>query len=92
MLDNLAGIARLASSAFMARLRDKESLSAKALEFMILTAARTGEVIGMRWEEIDGSIWTVPAECMQDAATTVAAFGLGSKRRKSPLWDGAESI
>ena len=38
-----------------------------ALEFCILTAARTGEVLGMRWEEIDWErrLWTVPAERMK---------------------------
>jgi integrase len=51
-------------AAFMAALRAKEGLSALALEFAILTAARTGEVIGARWPEIDvaASMWTVPGE------------------------------
>ena len=53
--------------AFMARLRAKESLSARALEFTILTAARTGEVIGATWDEIDlkAKMWTVPGERMK---------------------------
>jgi integrase len=38
---------------FMAELRDRSSVSARALEFAILTAARTGEVIGAQWSEID---------------------------------------
>ena len=33
-----------------------------ALEFVILTATRSGEARGARWEEIDGDVWTVPAE------------------------------
>jgi integrase len=51
----------------MARLRDMTSVSARALEFTILTAARTGETLGARWSEIDpaGGIWTVPAERMK---------------------------
>ena len=53
--------------AFMERLREKESLSAKALEFTILTAVRTGETIGMVWSEIDfaAKTWTIPAERMK---------------------------
>jgi integrase len=49
--------------AFMQKLRARESLSARALEFLILTAARTNEVIGARWSEIDlqGKLWTVPS-------------------------------
>jgi integrase len=39
--------------AFMARLRDRDSVSARALEFTILTAARTPEVTGAKWLEID---------------------------------------
>ena len=35
------------------------------LELCILTAARTGEIIGARWDEIDGDVWTVPAERMK---------------------------
>jgi integrase len=53
--------------AFMARLRERDSISARALEFTILTAARTGEAIGARWDEIDGHVWTVPAERMKGA-------------------------
>ena len=51
--------------AFMAKLRERESLSAKALEFAILTASRTGEVIGMKWSEVDTKVWTIPADRMK---------------------------
>ncbi len=53
--------------AFVARLRDAEATSARALEFLILTAARTGEVIGARWREMDmdNAVWTVPADRMK---------------------------
>lgn len=49
--------------AFMAKLRDKEGISARALEYTILTAARTGDTIGGKWHEIDKAekLWTVPA-------------------------------
>ena len=52
---------------FMARLRAVEGESAQALEFAILTAARSGEVRGARWREVDfdAKAWTVPAERMK---------------------------
>jgi integrase len=55
--------------AFTAALRDREGVSALALRFVILTAARTGEVRGMRWREVDleVSVWTVPADRMKAA-------------------------
>lgn len=53
--------------AFMADLRKRSSMSAWALQFTILTACRTGEVIGARWAEIDpqAAIWTIPAARMK---------------------------
>jgi integrase len=49
--------------AFMDDLRRRPGLSARALEFTILTTARTGETIGARWAEIDldAKLWTIPA-------------------------------
>lgn len=51
----------------MVDLRKLDSTSAMALEFLILTAARTGEVLGAQWTEIDleGRTWTVPAARMK---------------------------
>jgi integrase len=53
--------------AFMATLRERENLSARALEFTILTATRTQEAIGARWSEIDldSATWTIPASRMK---------------------------
>jgi integrase len=51
--------------AFMARVRVREGITARALEFTILTTTRTGETLGARWDEIDGYTWTVPAERMK---------------------------
>ena len=52
---------------FMTVLKQNDSLSAKALQFLILTAARSGETLGARWDEIDidESIWTIPAHRMK---------------------------
>jgi len=54
-------------TAFMKELRTNEGTAAAALEFLILAAGRTGEVIGARWLEIDfkSRVWTVPSERMK---------------------------
>jgi integrase len=48
--------------AFCSALREQNGVAARALEFTILTAARTGEVIGAHWSEIDfaNATWTIP--------------------------------
>lgn len=54
--------------AFVARLhREQPDLAARALEFVILTAARDGEVQGATWAEVDlnAAVWTIPAERMK---------------------------
>ena len=52
---------------FMSTLRAQEGTAARALEFLILTATRTNEVIGATWEEfnIDGALWIIPAGRMK---------------------------
>jgi integrase len=52
---------------FLAALREQEGIAARALEFTILTAARTGETIFSRWTELDllEKTWTIPAERMK---------------------------
>jgi len=53
--------------AFVQELSGKEAMAARALEFLILTAARAGEVLGAAWGEIDleKRLWTVPANRMK---------------------------
>lgn len=53
--------------AFVAHLRMMEGLGARAVEFAILTAARSGEVRGATWKEIDleAGVWTIPADRMK---------------------------
>ena len=51
--------------ALIARLREHDTMAAACLEWCILTACRTGEAIGAKWEEIDGDVWTIPAERMK---------------------------
>lgn len=52
---------------FIARLRARDAVAALALEFLILTAARSGEVLGATWAEVDlkKAIWTIPAARMK---------------------------
>jgi integrase len=66
--------------AFMAALAEEEGISALALRLAILTAARTGEVIGARWSEFDvgNAVWTVPASRMKAA-----------REHRVPLSEGA---
>jgi integrase len=70
-------------AAFMVELRAQKGLAARALEFAILTAARTGEVHGAKWEEIDqtAKVWTVPANRMK-----------GGKEHRVPLSDRAIAL
>jgi integrase len=53
--------------AFVDRLRRIDTVAARALEFAILTAGRSGEVYGARWTEFDlkAGLWTIPAERMK---------------------------
>lgn len=56
------------TSQFIAALRLQDGVAPLALEFAILTAARTGEIVGARWAEIDleAKVWTVPASRMKN--------------------------
>jgi integrase len=62
-----AALPYIEAPAFMAELRKRDSVSARALEFTILTAVRTGETIGALWSEVDlkHKLWTIPAERMK---------------------------
>jgi integrase len=68
---------------FMAQLRERPNVSARALEFLILTAGRRGEVIGARWSEIDlpGKVWTIPASRMK-----------ASREHRVPLTSAAVAV
>lgn len=64
---NHAALPFVDAPAFMQLLRQRPALSARCLEFTILTAARSGEALGATWGEIDlaKATWTVPAERMK---------------------------
>jgi integrase len=55
------------AATFLAALRQREGLAARALELQLLTATRPGEASGARWEEIDlgAALWTIPAARMK---------------------------
>lgn len=68
---------------FMEALNKRQGMAARALEFLILTAARSGEVRGATWAEIDLSerVWTVPADRMK-----------AGREHRVPLTDAAVAI
>ena len=70
-------------AAFMQRLREQPGIAAKALEFTILTAVRTNEALGARWEEFDlaNNLWVIPAERMK-----------AKREHRVPLSIGAASV
>jgi integrase len=69
--------------AFMAELAQQRGIVALALQFAILTAARTGEVIDAQWSEVDvhAAVWTVPPARMK-----------GGKEHRAPLSDAALAV
>ena len=68
---------------FVLKLRAAEGMGARALEFAILTAARSGEVRGARWAEVDrqAKLWVIPAARMK-----------AGKEHRVPLSDAALSL
>lgn len=79
--------------AFMKRLASREGIGAWALEFTVLTAARSGETIGAKWSEVDleAAVWTIPAERMKaDAEHTVplSPRAVEILRKVQPLANG----
>lgn len=65
----------------MAQLATRESMSAMALRFVVLTACRSGEVRGARWSEVDDHVWTIPADRMK-----------AKREHRVPLSTGARAI
>lgn len=84
---------------FMTALSNRTGVSARALTFTILTAARSGETRGMTWAEVDleNRIWTIPAQRMKAAKehrvplTSAAIAQLGLRGQDSDLVFGSET-
>ena len=85
---------------FLDALRRREGMAARALEFAILTAARTGEVLGARWGEIDldAKVWTVSAGRMKAGRehrvplSEAALAVLGTVRPLAVMRDGKPEL
>lgn len=75
---------------FIIELRSRDATAALALEFLILTAARSGEVIGARWSEFDlaAKVWSLPGERMKSGRPHRVPLG---KRAVEILTDMAEA-
>lgn len=68
---------------FLAALRNRRGMATRALEFAIFTAARTAEVLGATWDEIDlgAKVWTIPAQRMK-----------AGREHRVPLADAAVTV
>ena len=79
--NNWAALPYVEVAAFMATLRTHDSVVARALEFTVLCASRSGETLGARWDEITDNVWTIPAERMKSG-----------KQHRVPLTDAAVAL
>jgi integrase len=82
-VEHLEALPYRSMSAFMAELRVQEGVRARALESLILTAARSGEILGAHWDEIDfdTKLWAIPGNRMK-----------GKREHRVPLSDRAVEI
>jgi integrase len=70
--------------AFSVGLRKQDGIASRALEFLVLTATRTGETLGATWDEVDmgAKLWTIPASRMK----------AGKEQHRVPLSDAALAV
>jgi integrase len=82
-VEHFAAMAFTDLPAFMAELRERDTLAPRALELAVLTAARTGEILGATWGEIDFATktWVIPARRMK-----------AGRQHRVPLGDRAIAI
>lgn len=73
----------------MRKLADRDATAARALEFLILNASRTGEVLGAKWSEISGDIWTVPAGRMKAGVAHTVTLSTAAQTILDQLERGA---
>ena len=93
-VEHLAALDWREAAAFMAELRERDGMGARALEFLILTATRSGEVRSADWSEIklDEKVWTIPAERMKAAKphrVPLSDRALALLREMAALKDGS---
>jgi integrase len=77
---------------FMSKLRAQEGVAPRTLEFIILTASRTMEVLEMRWEEVNGEVWTVPAARMKAGREHVVPLSAAARRVINVQRDAREAL
>ena len=96
-VENHAALPYADLPAFIMDLRQREGIAAAAMEFLILTAARTGEVLGATWDELDlrKSVWTIPGPRMKsgrDHQVPLSAPALAVLERMSKIANGGNSV
>jgi integrase len=76
-------LALVDAAAWFADLRQREGMGARSLEFLAMTASRSGEIRGAKWDEIDleSGLWIIPAERMKM-----------SREHRVPLTNGANAL
>ncbi len=66
--------------AFYKSLNERDGVSARTLQFLILTAVRSGEAREARWEEFKGNLWTIPASRMKTGRTHIVPLAPEAQR------------
>ena len=89
-LDNFNAMSYAEIPAFIQRLRAETSICARALEFLILTATRSGETRGARWSEIDfaARTWTIPGQRLKTGAKVKSSHPVPLGDRAIELLNG----
>jgi integrase len=96
-VENHAALPYADLPAFVIELHKREGIAASALEFLILTAARTGEVLGATWDELDlrKSVWTIPHERMRNGKehqVPLSAPAVAVLKRMSKIANGGNYV
>ena len=93
-LDNFAAMPYAEIPIFVQRLRAETSICARALEFLILTATRSGEARGARWSEIDfaARTWTIPWQRLKTGSKVrkAAHRAIGRSGDRNPRGDASD--
>jgi integrase len=92
-----AALAYAEIGGFVAELRQRDGVSPRALEFLILTATRTGETLGARWDEISlgEKLWIIPAsrtKASREHRVPLADRALDILAEMASIRDGADCI
>ena len=90
-VEHHAGLPYARTGAFLAALRKQDGIASRALEFIILTATRTGETLGATWNEVDmgAKLWTLPAGHMKagkEHRVPLSDAALAALRQMHAIW------